>query len=185
MRLIGLAGKARSGKDTVADMLAARGFERYAFAQPLKQGVRAMFGLTEAHTDGEWKEDVLPWLGRSPRYLMQTLGTEWGRQLVAEDVWLRLAQKRLDDMREDAVCTFGRCRGLVISDVRFDNEAEWVRDQGGEVWHIARPEAQAVADHASEAGVFYDPCRDQEIYNASSLSDLERAVGAMLGREAA
>lgn len=179
MRLIGIAGKARSGKDTVAAMLAARGFERYAFAQPLKQGVRAMFGLAEAHTDGEWKEDVLPWLGRSPRYLMQTLGTEWGRQLVAEDVWLRLADQRWKN------CQLGMARGLVISDVRFDNEAEWVRDLGGEVWHIMRHRAEAVQAHASEAGVFYDPCRDQLISNDGSLSDLERAVGALLGREAA
>lgn len=179
MRLIALAGKARSGKDTVAGILADAGFERYAFAGPIKAGVRAMFGLTEAHTDGAWKEDVLPWLGRSPRYLMQTLGTEWGRQLVADDVWIRIAAKRWQDMREDADGTFGPVAGLVISDCRFENEAAWVRREGGEVWHIVRPNAQAVEAHASEVGVRFE-VGDALLHNSGSLDDLRRNVSALL-----
>jgi dephospho-CoA kinase len=83
MILIGITGRARCGKDTAADYLSANiGFKKYSFAKPIKDAVKDMFGLTEDHVNGYLKEVVLPDICHSPRFLMQTLGTEWGRKIV-------------------------------------------------------------------------------------------------------
>ena len=98
---------------------------------------------------------------------MQTLGTEWGRELINPELWLILAKQRL--------LNFGP--GMVIADVRFENEAEWVRSQGGRVIHIERPSAVAVEVHASEAGIkFKGEEGDFKIINGGSLEDLQQTI---------
>ena len=85
--LIGLAGAARSGKSTAAAELAAQhGFIHYAFAQPLKAMLAEGLNLSAAQLEGAEKEAPLPWLGKSPRELLQTLGSEWGRKLVHREL---------------------------------------------------------------------------------------------------
>lgn len=166
--LIGLTGRARVGKDTVARRLENEwGFEQYSFAGPLKAMLRAGFGLDGRHLEGDLKEVELPWLGKSPRQLMQTLGTEWGREQVAEDVWLRLADRAAD-----------RIELMVVSDVRFENEAAWVRSRGGLLVHIIRPDAVQVSSHASEAGV-KQLAVDYQIYNHQGLAELNAVVDNM------
>lgn len=101
-------------------------------------------------TDPFWtenKEKEIPLFGRSLRYIMQTLGTEWGRELIHPDIWVRLAEAML----------FERGERMIISDVRFDNEAEFVRSKGGVILHVTRPDTPAVEDHASEAGIRMSP----------------------------
>lgn len=166
--IIALAGPARSGKDTVAQYLIERhGFEAVAFADPLRAMLAEGFDLDDSHFHAH-KEDPLPWLGLSPRRLLQTLGTEWGRSLHP-DIWVLLMQRRLDDYA-------GPEDRIVITDVRFDNEADWVR-QRGHLWHIQRPDPLRVGfsdtarAHASEAGVHKLP-GDRLIYNDSTLEHL-------------
>lgn len=149
--LIGLAGPARSGKDTAARYLAAQyQLLTYAFAMPLKAALQVMFNLTVEQLDGALKEQPLAWLGKSPRELLQTLGTEWGRSLVHPELWLRLAAENLANLASENQDWHA---GFVISDVRFENEAAWIRQRGGLVLHIRRPDAQAVNPHASESGI--------------------------------
>lgn len=164
-RLIGLHGPARSGKDTVGQML-VDGFcvERISFAEPIRDALRGMMGLTDEHFHGSLKEVQMPWLGKSPRQLMQTLGTEWGRGVVHPDLWLLLAQRKIDAF-------FERGRSVVITDVRFENEADLIRQAGGQVWHVHRPNVQQVAAHASEAGIAFE-VGDLRIDNNGSLEDL-------------
>lgn len=167
--LIGLHGKARSGKDTVASfILAARGGYIYSFADP----IRAMLlPLGVDMRDPYWlarKEEDIPAINASPRRLMQTLGTEWGRSLIHPELWLTLATQRLINAGP----------GMIVSDVRFENEAEWVRSKRGRIIHIERPDAQAVAEHASEAGVERRP-EDIYILNNESLDDLQQKVRRM------
>lgn len=170
--LIGLAGAARSGKTTAAQHLAVLfGFIHYALAQPLKQMLAQGFNLSDAHLEGSLKEQPLPWLGKSPRELLQLLGTEWGRGMVHSDLWLLLAEQNLASL---ANCYPGG-RGIVISDLRFENEAAFVRQRGGAVVHILRPDAQAVHAHSSEAGI---AIRDNDlvIHNEGDLADFLHAV---------
>jgi hypothetical protein len=140
-RIIGIAGRAGAGKNTVAEMIPNSSV--FGFADPLYEGLAAMLGVPEDMLRNRVnKETPLVWLGKSPRELMQTLGTEWGRGMVAQDIWLRLAKRRIE--------TYGGT--IVFSDVRFDNEAEWIRNQGGEVWLVER-EQETHHTHSSEAGI--------------------------------
>lgn len=152
--LIGFCGLARSGKDTAAEyLLRLYGMDVYSFAKPIKKALMAMFGFSYRHLEGDLKETDTVWLGKSPRELMQSLGTEWGRQWVCDDVWVRTLAREL---RGDAnLCrSMGNVwRGAVISDVRLHNEAAWVRGEGGVVVHIQRPNARRVASHSTEDGV--------------------------------
>jgi hypothetical protein len=175
--VIGIAGRARAGKSTAAELLLRIGAGRYlySFADPIRAMLKA--GLDIDLDSPYWqmrKEDPLPdFGGHSPRSLMQLLGTEWGRELVAPDLWLTLASGAL---RRGG-------RGMIIADVRFDNEAAWVRAQGGVVLHIERGKAPPVRAHASEAGVQQLP-GDLRIFNESSLDSLHVGL-AKLFREAA
>lgn len=161
--VIGLAGRARVGKDTAASfLLAAIGGYRYSFADPMR-GMLLQLGIDM--NDPYWierKEDIIPALGRSPRYLMQTLGTEWGRNLVHPQLWLLLAQQRL----------LQNGPGMIVTDVRFENEADWVRSQGGRVVHILRDDATKVEEHASEAGVAVAD-DDLIIHNNGNLEEFQ------------
>lgn len=168
--LIGVTGRARSGKDTLGAYLETfYQFERYAFAWPLKHGIRSMFGLDSRHTDGELKETPLEILGgRSPRQVMQTLGTEWGRTHVAPDIWVDLGVAKWLENRDAG-------RSLVITDVRFENEAQAIRGEGGVVIHVTRKAADAVTPHASEKGVQVEGM-DITLANDGELADFYEAI---------
>ncbi|MDQ0666303.1 deoxynucleotide monophosphate kinase [Pseudomonas sp. W2I6] len=148
--LIGLTGRARSGKTTAAEHLARTYLlEQYAFADPLRDGLMAIFNLDPTDFEGDRKELPLGWLDRSPRQLMQSMGTEWARKTVHPDVWVKLAEQNLDYMSN----ALGAVIGFVVSDVRFENEADLIRRRGGTVIHVCRADAQAVNPHVSEAGI--------------------------------
>ena len=167
--LIGLCGAAGSGKNTVAEFLTE--FAQIAFADPLYECVSTITGLpVDRLKDREVKEAVMPHLGKSPRQLLQTLGTEWGRGTVHPEIWIRIAMERA-----------GRRPNVVITDVRFDNEAQAIVDAGGEVWRVARPGwrclADAAATHPSEAGVS-NHLIARTIDNSGSLDDLRLQLSA-------
>jgi len=146
--LIGLCGPAGSGKDTVAKHMANCGFHRYTLAMPLKRGLEAMLGITlDVWDDRVRKEQVIDWLGKSPRQVAQTLGTEWGRQHVHKDLWVKLMLRKWDEVRHSL------SPRMVVTDVRFDNEAQAIIDAGGTVWRVEREKVDPVADHVSEKGV--------------------------------
>ena len=124
-KIIGLSGKARSGKDTAAGMLkTAFNAKTVAFADPIRDAMRVLFDFNEEHFNGSLKEVVVPWIGKSPRQLMQTLGTEWGRNIVNNDIWRILAARKIEQITD----SFDHA---VVTDVRFENEAEMIRSMGG------------------------------------------------------
>lgn len=153
-KIIGLTGKAGAGKDTVASYLTtyfAGRFRSVAFADAIRDGLKAIVGLThEQLTDRVLKETVIDSIGKSPRNLAQTLGTEWGRNSVNENLWVILAGERIKTLVAGGF-------DVLVTDVRFENEAKWVRENGGIIWHIQRDVAgtgnAATNAHASEAGV--------------------------------
>jgi hypothetical protein len=142
--IVGITGRAGAGKDTVADYLVdTYGFGKTSFAGPIKDMINTLLGeQPEAWEDREWKETPIL-CGKSPRYLAQTLGTEWGRRIVGEDIWVRLALDASNDFEH-----------LVISDVRFDNEAEAIHEAGGYIIQVCRNNTLTqLTEHASERGV--------------------------------
>ena len=175
--LIGLTGYAGSGKDTVRNILEQQfDYDGLAFADPIRDMLRALLdsaGIPEKWlTERELKEKEIPELGLSYRQMAQQLGTEWGRAL-SENLWLDIAAAKIGMYRQ-----FG-CPGVVISDVRFPNEAAWVRAQGGRVWSIVRPGIAPVRAHASEDLIATLPY-DYVIYNQGTIEDLPKAVEAAL-----
>ncbi len=174
MQLIGLTGRAGSGKDTVADFLCeTHGFVQLALADPLRYGLQAMLGLTaEQLHRRDLKETPIDWIGKSPRELMQTLGTEWGRELIHPDLWLRRAEQRIAQIKASPPIL--HIAGIVVSDIRFENEANWLREQGGTVWHIKGRKSTTTDASASHRSEQHIPARAGEprIYNVGTLENL-------------
>lgn len=168
MKLLGLTGPAGVGKDTAAVILSGYGYEPYAMAKPLKE-MLAVAGLPEP-ADREAKE--LPFPGRSFSYRVaaQTLGTEWGRGLEP-DFWLRIASKRIA----------GKAM-VVVTDIRFEDEAAWLRAEGGTLVHVYGRQSTVsgeAAKHVSENGVFKKQ-QDRLLCNDGSLQVLNQRVFELL-----
>lgn len=148
--LVGLCGRAGSGKDTAADHLCAHyGFVRASFAE----GPRVMLEALLAHLgeDHAWlyepamKERPIPTLGASYRKLMQTLGTDWGRDMVGWRLWIDILARHLG--LDNAAPVHDR---IVVTDVRYPNEAVWLKGQGGHLLMVSRTTAPPVREHSSE-----------------------------------
>jgi hypothetical protein len=151
-KLIAFCGLAGSGKSTAADHLVVRHhFRRVRFAAPIKRMVRCLLveagcGLVEAveMVDGTLKEKPNALIGgKSPRYLMQTLGTEWGRELIARDIWRKILLSKV----ERCVCD---AQSVVVDDLRFENEAVALKEAGFTIISVKRPGIAAVEAHVSE-----------------------------------
>lgn len=171
--IIGMAGAAGCGKSTVAEHLHARHkFVHLALAAPLYRMVAALTGRTVAQLQRrDAKEEPIEWVGKSPRQLMQLLGTEFGRGILGEDVWIKCLFREMDAI--ETYC--GHPVDFVVADVRFDNEAEAIRSRGGVVWRVERAGVAPVSRHSSEAGV---AAADLVIPNDGDLAALEAAVDA-------
>jgi hypothetical protein len=172
MILIGLTGHAGSGKDTVRNIMETEGFVGLAFADGIRGMLRELLtsvGIDDACIDERTlKEAIIPELGVSYRHMAQSLGTEWARNL-RRDFWLRIAAAFVVDQMDAGETHF------VISDVRFANEAEWVRNKGGQIWRIHREGLAGVRPHVSESGIDnIKPTRT--IHNNGSTADLAEAV---------
>jgi hypothetical protein len=170
--LIGLAGAAGAGKDTVAEHLVNRhGFVRMALADPLYEMLSHLTGLPAGHLmRRDVKEAPLGWLGVSPRRMLQTLGTEWGRGLIDDDIWIKHLLRRIDASGSP----------VAVSDVRFDNEAAAIRGRGGIIVEVVRPEplsgvSSEARNHSSESGIS-SAFVDVVIVNGGTVNDLHAAV---------
>lgn len=140
--ILGIAGRKGAGKSTASKALEKAGFYRDSFAAPLRKFVADICGYSLEQLDKN-KQTPIMWLdGLTPREMMQQFGTECGRGLHPE-LWLLSLSMRLPQDRP-----------VVIEDVRFPNEAEWIRDQGGYVIEIERPGLEWDGDtHASETPI--------------------------------
>ena len=172
----------QAGKSEVAKALESTGFKVLKFASPLKDMVRSLLRSTgmgeveiEYRLEGAHKDRPIPDLGgRSARYLMQTLGTEWGRGLVDDDLWVGLMLMRA------RLVTQAGFPGVVVDDMRFPNEYEVMKGSLGAkmVW-VKRPGVVAKTDHKSE-GLLDDKSFDIEILNQGQLSTLQQAAYALI-----
>lgn len=172
--LLGLSGAAGSGKDTVADYLVAtHGFKRYAFADAVRDAALAIdplidcYRLTTIIADIGW--DRAKREKPEVRRLLQRLGTEVGRQILGENCWVDIVYRKWNaDGFPNAV----------VTDLRFANEENFVREETGYVIQIVRPNnPDAIpATHASEQFV---PTPDFVLSNEGTINELHDKALAM------
>ena len=143
--MIGFLGKMQSGKDTSADYICSKyGYKKMAFAQHLKKSLQEMFGFTYEQMHDQYKKNSIDsnW-GITPRSAMQKVGTDILRHIfsallfnnndnIAKNFWV----KRADIYYKE---TLNDHKGLVIwSDVRFQNEVDYIIKNGGIIIKINR-----------------------------------------------
>lgn len=175
--IIGLAGPKQSGKTSAAYHLEKSGFYQMSFADPIRKMLSTVFlgcGYTPDEIEialykSDEKEKPLYPFYKSPREMMQTLGTEWGRNCVDPDIWVSIAKERIARIE---------CDYIVFDDVRFENEAAMIRGLGGLIIHIDRDIVRLDA-HASELGIS-DHEDDVFVDNDGSLNDFLLDVYAMV-----
>lgn len=172
MTIIGLFGLAGSGKTTAANHIVTNhGYEEYHFAKPMKDILMDTFQWEGIHMYGDLKEVVDKKWGFSPRQALQVFGTEFGRSLNP-GLWLIFA--------DDYMKTVSDADKVVISDVRFENEAEYCRRRGYLI-HIIRPNTAAVGmdEHQSEKGIEFKD-GDYRIFNDQGLTELYRKIDSIM-----
>jgi len=152
IKIIGLAGPKGVGKTTIAKELARKigpscWSQVFSFADPIRNMARA-FGLSDFQlSDTKEKEKVIEGLGISPREFMQRIGTDFGRS-ISKDVWIHAMEQRI----KGEMC-YWDVLTVIIDDVRFDNEAEFIRAHGGKVFELGRDDVEYTSEHSSEAGI--------------------------------
>jgi len=179
-RLLALYSPApQSGKTTIANYLVVAGWRRVSFAAPIKRLVTQLLteiGLSDdnarrlVNTD---KEEVIPQLRTTARHMMQTLGTEYGRNCIHPQLWTMCAEARINKLLAEGI-------PVVVDDCRFPNEAALIRRLGGEVWRLSRPSAARNTTHASEGALDDYPLFDRDLVNDGSLMDLYDRVNEIL-----
>ena len=172
--IIGLSGYARSGKDTVAEMLCLNnGYQRKSFADPMRDALYRLNPIIigNPRTEQIHLADYVDEFGwdeakahPEPRRLLQVFGTEVGRGMFGENFWVDQAFKQVTPTDK-----------YVFADVRFPNEADRVRQLGGVVVRINRHNHSAVNSHISERALD-NYMFDHFIYNDGTKEELSEEV---------
>lgn len=182
--IIGLVGFIGSGKGTVADLLVQRhGFVKESFADSVKDSVAAVFGWHRDWLEGdtpesrEWRETKDEWwsnaLGKevTPRWALQLMGTEAGRDVFHPDLWVHTAFRRMD---------WNPLDHYVIADVRFPNEIKAIQKYGGKCVRVERglpPKLENL--HVSETAWLHTPL-DAYLNNDCTLEVLAERVDNLI-----
>lgn len=147
--IVGLSGYAQVGKDSIGQILVEDyDFKRYAFADALRSVVYALNPLLD---DGVRVQEVIDKSGwewakvnvPEVRRLLQSMGTEAGRKVLGENVWVEAVFNQIHH----------NSLNVVITDVRFPNEAQRIKAEGGFVVRVTRPGVSAVNAHPSETSL--------------------------------
>lgn len=154
MDIVLLTAKARCGKDTAAKVFVDAGYTQFSFADPIRKFIMDVCGfkdLEELDLKKMIPQEVLD--GKTPRYAMQTLGTEWGRESINEKIWTSAVREKI---------TRSGAEKIVVSDCRFDNEyedmLEFFPSSKLRLIEIIRPKhadslTTDAANHKSESGL--------------------------------
>lgn len=180
--IIGITGRKRSGKDTIGDYLVKNhGFIRIGFADTLKDICRIIFGFSDEQLYGDLKEEVDPYWNHSPREILQKVGTDLFRnhgpkvlKNLDKNIWIRSVQRKIENLQKEGHKNF------VITDVRFDNELEFIKEVNGVSIKVVRDlENNEFSNHESEISIDKFET-DHKIINNSTLENLYKNVEAIL-----
>lgn len=170
--LIGIAGKAGAGKDTAAEWFheGKLDYSIVHLASPIKDALNTIFGWDSLDwEDREWKEAVNSIYGFSPRQAAQTLGTEW-RNIIdpTRMMWCKILEHdvQLSGLVLDEV---------VVSDIRFSHEQDWVHSHGGLIIKVHRQDLAEVASHSSENSLD-DSKVDFNLMNTGTIQDMHNEL---------
>jgi hypothetical protein len=197
-----VTGRARHGKDTIGELLVeAYGFRKYAFAAQLKSMALALdpwiLGASidqrvlflgdddDMYARLSYIVDQVGWeeAKRAPevRRFLQVLGTEGVRDHLGDNAWVDALRRHIDSDSDEAAVLGEVPYGIVVTDVRFPNEAQAIRDWGGVIWRVVRVNPDGTpfdnglgADHPSEA--FVDKLVVDTTIRAAHLGELKRKV---------
>lgn len=163
--IIGVCGKAGSGKSTFAEVLCCNlNFSMWSFAEPLKEMVEVITRSNRVWGTQEDKSEMFEPLGLTYRELLQRVGE--GMRKVDKDFWVKLLAPKVLNAHD--------YYDIVIPDVRFTNEAKWIKANGGKIVQIVRPDnPYTVPEHVSERG-FNQRYIDYTLYNIATGLELYR-----------
>lgn len=146
--IIGVAGYARAGKDTVADYLVEKhGFTKLSFAEPIREAlvrlnpsikIMEQVHVPLAYAVNQWGWELLKELSPEVRPLLQRMGTEVVRDMFGQNFWVDYAMSKTSAHEK-----------VVIADVRFQNEANAIKSHGV-LWRVEREGVGPANDHPSE-----------------------------------
>lgn len=184
--LIGIYSPAPGcGKTTAAEYLMQHGFEPHSFATPIKEMTRRFllslgYDFHEAEKALIAKTTLIK--GITPpitvRDLLRTLATEWGRDHVHPDVWLKCWRAKYDDLK------FYGVNHIVVDDLRFPNEAQLITELGGKLWELRRTDVEAIhqSTHRSDGGLTgYN--FDKTIHNNGSIEALYAQLDHLISNQ--
>lgn len=176
--IIGCGYKARSGKDTVANYLVNNhSFVQESFAFPLKEYIgRQICGFTEKQLWGSMKETIDPEWGMTPRKILQLVGTDALRNVVSNNFWIIPMKRKLKDHIRNG-------RNVVVSDVRFVNEIELIKELSGKIVKIERNNLEQISGFEKHSSEFELETFDEWDYyldNNGTLEDLYKKVDNLI-----
>jgi len=190
-KLIGIHGHAGSGKDTVGSYLHSTRDNTWklSFADPLKEAASKMFGIPEDDFyDSDVKERPDPFWNVSPRQVAQFFGTEMVRETIhrllpdtGQKFWIERMVHRLTGYGDDTI--YDEDDVVVICDVRFQNEYQWIIENGGIIIHLTRPGAEGtvgIPSHQSESGIDSTSDRSYFVNNDSTLEELYARIDSIV-----
>lgn len=148
--IIGIIGKKGSGKDTMADYLVKQyEFKQFTYAEPLKKICQELFSLTDEQVNCPHLKEVIDerW-GKTPREILQQIGTDLFRKHYDENIWVNILKEKI---KLDV-----KTKNIVVSDIRHQNELDNITQfENCVVFHIERPSLQNTDTHSTENNVFH------------------------------
>ncbi len=164
--IIAFTGKMGSGKDTCATLLCKNlcNHKRMMFAGHLKNVTKIAFKWTDDHVNGSLKDVTCPYWGVTPRYVLQTLGTDYLRNYIDENYHTKIIDLDIKQYIRDGY------KSIILTDLRFPNEANYVKENGGIIIKVDRPGLDGVSSHQSES---HDIIPNITILNDGDEKDLK------------
>ena len=165
-KLIGILGRSRSGKDTVANIIREKfpHYTIYRFAQPIKNALQEIYGFTPEQLEDDQKELIDNRYNITPRQAMQEMTTFYLNKHGAGFFSNKLFNI-FDNKDANAIDD-----GIIIPDVRYAHDIEQIRNRGGIILKITRP--SLTLSHIIENNIT-DLSGDYEIINDKDISMLK------------